>query len=99
MTITIEDLMRVSDYEISITPCSIYEKGRDKTAMCFTVREFEGGEDLSGGPKLIVCAVTETLEQALHSAEKQMAEEGLIPLPNYTTPQERVRPKSASEEG
>ncbi len=93
MTITIEDLMRVSDYEISITPCSIYEKGQNKDAMCFTVREFEGGEDLSGGPKLIVCAVAETLDEALHFAEMQMSEQGLIPLPNYTTPQERVRPR------
>lgn len=96
MTITIEGLMRVGDYEISITPCSLQEKGsRAKDAMCFTVREFDFGDDLSGGSMMIACAVAQTLDEVLGFVEKQMDEKGLIPLPDYTThPQERVRPQS-----
>lgn len=81
MTITIENLIHVGNYEVNIVPCSIKDpdSGRYKDGMCVNVREWDMAVTIEDS-ELIAVAVGHTLDEVMNFIEKQMDEKGLIPL-------------------
>ena len=89
--ITIEDLINTGKYEVDITPCSIKDENssRHRDGMCVNVREWNTAIPAipaipavpSCNTYIIAVAVGHTLDEVMNFIEKQMDQEGLIPLP------------------